>query len=158
FDGLAGITVPTSAWSGNGLSLASNSTADSYQRTGSSDTNNVANFSRISPTSNGVKNASISTSFGFTTAPATTGVGYERDTGYENLLGTTGVDAIMSGGNTSIYARIPFVIPSGQTYAALKLRMKYDDGFVAYLNGTEVARSHAGGTPGTPLAFNAAGT
>ena len=34
--------------------------------------------------------------------------------------------------------------------------MKYDDGYVAYLNGTEVARRNAGGTAGAPLAFDAA--
>ena len=158
FDGLAGITVPASAWSGDGLSLAGNTTTNSYQRTGSSDTNTAANFAPTSPTSNGTKNTAISTTFGSVSAPATTGVGFERDTGYENLLGTTGVDAAMFGVNSSIYVRLPFTVPAGQTFATLKLRMKYDDGFVAYLNGTEVARSHAGGTAGTPLAFNAAGT
>jgi hypothetical protein len=158
FDGLAGITVPTSVWSGDGLSLASNTTTNSYQRIGSSDTNVAANFSRVSPTSNGTRNTGINTSFGSTSAPATTGVGFERDTGYENLLGTTSVDTAMFGINSSIYMRVPFVVQAGQTFASLKLRMRYDDGFVAYLNGTEVARSHAPGTAGTPLAYNAAGS
>ncbi|HEY2760716.1 MAG TPA: FN3 associated domain-containing protein, partial [Pirellulales bacterium] len=64
----------------------------------------------------------------------------------------------MVGGNTSIYLRIPFTAQAGANYASLKLRMKYDDGFVAYLNGMEVARRNAGGTAGTPLAYNASGT
>ncbi len=36
--------------------------------------------------------------------------------------------------------------------------MKYDDGFVAYLNGVEVARRNSPGTTGTPPAWNAAAT
>ncbi len=36
--------------------------------------------------------------------------------------------------------------------------MQYDSGFVAYLNGVEVARRGAPGTPGTPLGFAAAAT
>ena len=36
------------------------------------------------------------------------------------------------------------------------LSVVYDDAYVAYLNGTEVARSaSAGGTPGTPLPYSA---
>ncbi len=70
-----------------------------------------------------------------------TGVGFERSTGYENLIGTD-VGAAMYGINCSVLIRIPFTLaemPSGE----LALRMKYDDGFVAYLNGREVARANA---------------
>ncbi len=71
----------------------------------------------LHPTSNGTKNTAISTTFGSVSAPATTGVGFERDTGYENLLGTTGVDTAMFGVNSSIYVRLPFTVPAGQTFA-----------------------------------------
>ena len=45
---------------------------------------------------------------------------------------------------TSIFVRIPFPwrTPPDRD---LTLRMKYDDGFVAYLNGVEVTRRHVTG-------------
>ncbi len=52
----------------------------------------------------------------------------------------TDVDAAMSVGATSLYVRYPFDAEGPTSAASLALRIKYDDGFVAYLNGTEVAR------------------
>ncbi len=49
----------------------------------------------------------------------------------------------MHGVNSSVYCRIPFVAPEGSGYTTLKLKLRYDDGFVAYLNGIEVARRNA---------------
>jgi hypothetical protein len=76
------------------------------------------------------------------------GVGYEKGTGYENLISldvgndmhSTGVDP-----NTSCYIRIPFIISAGDLSSAksLFLGVRYDDGFVAYLNGKEVAAENA---------------
>ena len=39
--------------------------------------------------------------------------------------------------------RIPFTVADPSAFASLTLRVLYDDGFVAYLNGTEVARRNA---------------
>jgi hypothetical protein len=69
----------------------------------------------------------------------TTGVGYETGTGYESLIGLDVVS--MKGTNESVYIRIPFSTTNTAFIASLTLRMKYDDAFVAYINGTEVARS-----------------
>ncbi|MEX2186528.1 MAG: lamin tail domain-containing protein [Pirellulales bacterium] len=55
----------------------------------------------------------------------------------------TDIGAAMSGGATSLYVRYPFDADGPQSAASLALRIKYDDGFVAYLNGTEVARRNA---------------
>jgi len=66
----------------------------------------------------------------------TTGVGYENSSGYENLIGLD-VSA-MSGVNPSIYIRVPFEVENAVSVRRLILKMKYDDGFVAYLNGTKV--------------------
>jgi hypothetical protein len=74
-------------------------------------------------------------------AAGTTGVGYERNSGYEDLIGTD-LEAQMDGLNASLYARIPFEVDDPQSLDSLTLRMKYDDGFVAYINQTEVARSN----------------
>ena len=49
---------------------------------------------------------------------------------------------------TSAYLRVPILLSEVPVLDTLKLRMKYDDAFVAYLNGVEVARSNvAAGTP-----------
>jgi hypothetical protein len=56
--------------------------------------------------------------------------------------------------NASAYARIPFTVDSLNAIQQLQLRMRYDDGFVAYLNGTEVARRYAP----DQLAYNSAAT
>jgi hypothetical protein len=53
-------------------------------------------------------------------------------------------------GRSSLYLRLPFVVSDTQEAAPLNLRTRYDDGFVAFLNGTEVARVN---TPPN-LAFN----
>ncbi|HEX2475794.1 MAG TPA: lamin tail domain-containing protein, partial [Lacipirellulaceae bacterium] len=60
------------------------------------------------------------------------------------LLGTN-VQPQMAGVNSTFYTRIPFIIDSLANYDQLKLRMKYDDAFVAYLNGTEIARRNVTG-------------
>ena len=51
--------------------------------------------------------------------------------------------ATMFSNNASIYTRQPFTVSSTNGLASLTLRVKYNDGFVAYLNGTEIARRNA---------------
>ena len=77
----------------------------------------------------------------------TGGVGYERGSGYEALIGID-VEAQMYNGNTSCYIRIPFSVrKSPDSYDFLTLNTRYDDGFIAYINGTEVQRVSFTGTP-----------
>lgn len=47
----------------------------------------------------------------------------------------------------SVYLRKAFTVASPQQVTSLTLTMDYDDGFVAYLNGVEVARQHVTGSP-----------
>ncbi len=68
---------------------------------------------------------------------------------------STNVQSAMLGINASAFVRVPFNVADPTAINTLNLRMKYDDGFVAYLNGVEVARRNAAGTSGTPLAWNA---
>ena len=49
----------------------------------------------------------------------------------------------MEGVNASLWSRIDFQVEDPTYYDTLTLRMKYEDGFVAYLNGQEVARRNA---------------
>ena len=44
----------------------------------------------------------------------------------------------------SVYIRYKFSIPDTSVIGALLLDMDYDDAFVAYLNGTEIARANIG--------------
>jgi hypothetical protein len=78
------------------------------------------------------------------------GVGYERGSGYESLI-TLDTEAQMygSGKNNTCYIRIPFSVDAGllSDVKNLTLNVRCDDGFVAYLNGTEIGRSNFTGTP-----------
>jgi hypothetical protein len=72
------------------------------------------------------------------------GVGYDAtSTDYDAYIST---DVIaMSGVNTSCLIRIPFTLASGDLddVNQLTLSMRYDDGFVAFLNGVPVAQANA---------------
>jgi autotransporter-associated beta strand protein len=72
---------------------------------------------------------------------------------YTGLI-QTNVQPEMHGVNASAYLRVPFTCGDPAAYSSLSLGMKYDDGFVAWLNGTEVARRNAP----DPLAWNSAAT
>ena len=47
------------------------------------------------------------------------------------------------GENPSAYIRVPFNVENLQDFDLLTLRMKYDDGFTAFLNGEEIASANA---------------
>jgi hypothetical protein len=59
-----------------------------------------------------------------------------------NLIATR-VDSPMRGVNGSAYLRVAFAFDGASDLSALTLRMRYNDGFVAYLNGTPVATRNA---------------
>jgi hypothetical protein len=79
----------------------------------------------------------------------TGGVGYERNPGdpvnYTGLFNIN-VESDMYGNNGTCYIRIPFTV-SHTDLSDLTLRVRYDDGFVAYLNGVEVKRRNFVGAP-----------
>ncbi len=75
------------------------------------------------------------------------GVGYERGTGYESYI-STDVEEQMYGINGSCYIRIPFMFEENKSaFDGMTLRVQYDDGFIAYLNGVEIARRNFTGEP-----------
>lgn len=49
------------------------------------------------------------------------------------------IEAAMSGNSASAYLRLRFEAGNLDALGSLMLRMRYDDGFVAYLNGTQIA-------------------
>jgi len=72
------------------------------------------------------------------------GVGYERSTGYVDLFGLD-VEEAMYELYTTCCVRVPFAVEGDpkETFSELYLNVRYDDGFVAWLNGEEVARVNA---------------
>lgn len=85
-----------------------------------------------------------------------TGVGYERTPGgvvdftsYFSL-NVNSMFSTSSSGSGTMYIRIPFSVTNVATLQSLTLNMRYDDGFVAYLNGQVVASRNAPAS----LAFN----
>lgn len=83
----------------------------------------------------------------------TLGVGYERSSGYENFINID-VESQMYSSRTSVYVRIPFNLANVSEISALRIEIQYDDGFVAYLNGTKVDGAN---NPAAP-AYNSAST
>jgi len=77
----------------------------------------------------------------------TGGIGYERNSGYEPYIGIDLEDR-MYGINTTCYIRVPFNFHPGENnISSLTLKIRYDDGFIAYINGVEIARRNFNGMP-----------
>ncbi len=78
---------------------------------------------------------------GLTSWTNTTGMGVGFDTnGTLTTSINTDVETEMRGVNASAYLRAPFTVSNPLTVTGLTMPITYDDGFVAYLNGSEVAR------------------
>jgi len=79
----------------------------------------------------------------------TRGLGYELRPGdavnYAGLIDAD-LQAQMAGKRTSCYVRIPFNLDSTDLLQ-LTLRIRYDDGFVAFINGTKVAARNFAAIP-----------
>ncbi len=74
------------------------------------------------------------------------GAGYDANKGndsrriYLPLIGGLDLEDAMASNYGGCLMRVPFEVEDPQEVLSLTLRMKFDDGFIAYLNGTEVAR------------------
>ncbi len=73
---------------------------------------------------------------------------------YAPLIGLNVQSAMYQTASTADI-RIPFTVDNPSQYARLQLQMQYDDGFVAYLNGTEIARRNA---PAGPITYTSVAT
>jgi hypothetical protein len=75
------------------------------------------------------------------------GIGYERSAGYDQFINIDLEDQ-MYAKNATCYIRTIFVFnSSADEFNFMTLNIRYDDGFIAYLNGSEVARRNFDGTP-----------
>ncbi len=69
------------------------------------------------------------------------GIGYDLDSDYDALI-KLDLESQMHETTASCYVRIPFVVPNDlDPNDDVILQIRYDDAFVAYINGIEVARS-----------------
>ncbi len=86
----------------------------------------------------------------------------QNDTSWHN--GKSGIgfgdgdDSTIVQNCVSVYMQKDFFLNDTSAVKSLSLYMDYDDGFVAYLNGEEFARSTTMGNPGSQVAFNALAT
>ncbi len=55
----------------------------------------------------------------------------------------TDIESEMRGVNSSVFIRFPFDVSDPAAIETLKLKIKYNDGFAAYLNGTEIEKRNA---------------
>ena len=69
-----------------------------------------------------------------------TGLGYDTGDDYDTLI-STNVQTLMFNRNGSGYVRIPFDLDDASAVNGLRLNVRYDDGFVAYINGVQAAAS-----------------
>ena len=108
-----------------------------------------ATASYLVPPDDSFENTWMTTGFDDTTwNTAATGLGYDENSNYGPEFGEGGdLGNALNGQNTSIYIRIPFNVADASTFTEMTLRMKYDDGFVAYLNGQQVAAANAPSRP-----------
>ena len=72
----------------------------------------------------------------------TTGIGFDTNDELTSLIGLN-IQEQMKDINATAYVRVPFQVEDPSQFDTLELSMRYDDGFVAYLNGVEVARRNA---------------
>ncbi|MFP6877189.1 MAG: lamin tail domain-containing protein [Roseibacillus sp.] len=75
-------------------------------------------------------------------------VDYDEQAGYRALIAID-VEAQMNNRNTSCYIRMPFTVTAADMIDVnfMQLRARYDDGFVAYLNGVRILGPNAPAAP-----------
>jgi len=129
------------------------SSGDTLVRQGQSDTQTPADFDPSNAPTRGVQNPTLSMPFGII-LPNVTGAGFsDNQAAFDDVIGTD-VAPLMQGVNASLWTRVAFQADDMSVFDTLTLRMKYDDGFVAYINGVKVAERNEPAS----LAWNSAAT
>lgn len=90
---------------------------------------------------------------GWTAAHTALGWGYSTSVG-DDIAADGDLRTPMRSVNASVYIRIPFQVEDPTEVVSLTLKVKVDDGFVAYINGTKVAEKNAPAS----LLYNSAAT
>lgn len=90
----------------------------------------------------------------WTVAQTALGWGYTSTSVGDDISPTGDISNVMAGINASVYMRVPFQIADPAEVVSMTLKVKVDDGFVAFLNGTKVAEKNAP----SPLRYNSGAT
>ena len=114
----------------------------------------------LQPVDNSVQNTWFTEAFDDSSwATGTLGAGF--DSGKYNPLIDPAFDmagAVDSSAYETFYLRWEFDVLDPAIFNTLTLGVRFDDGYVAYLNGTEIARVNNTQTVGVPLAFDGRAT
>jgi len=89
-----------------------------------------------------------------------TGLGYATGNPdpYDAFIASDVQTEMHTNGRPSIYIRIPFNVTDPTDYSSLSLKMKYDDGFVAYLNGDPLSIAEMNNPSPDQLDYNSIAT
>ncbi len=134
----------SSVWKGLGVPTIANMTT--LSRTGQLDRDDVSDFEfiAIDPTNLGVQNPGLIVPVA---SGRMAGVGFDTyPTGFGATL-QTDVRTAMHNENASLWMRLAFEVDDPTVLDALNLRLKYNDGFVAYVNGHKIAEVNAPASP-----------
>ncbi|KPK47159.1 MAG: hypothetical protein AMK72_08805, partial [Planctomycetes bacterium SM23_25] len=112
------------------------------QRTGSHDSGRAGDFVWVRASGMGAANAGLTLPFA-TALPVTTGLGFSDNQADFEANIQTDVHEAMHGTSASLWTRIEFEVTDLTGFDVLTLRMKYADGFVAYLNGVPTVGRNA---------------
>ncbi|MBN2021319.1 MAG: lamin tail domain-containing protein [Pirellulales bacterium] len=135
------------AWIGPAVDTGG--TITSLQRYGQADTNTAADFRWRSTSSKGSNNIGLVRPF---LEEAT--IGFSSYTDGLDICIQTDVGPDMRDQNASLWTRYTFQLDDPSLIDALSLRLRYNDGFVAFLNGQVIASANAPET----LAWNSTAT
>ena len=133
-------------WSGPPVS-AEGAASIALQRVGYADHDDNSDWTFDQDPSGDAQNVGLTWPFIGDGTASRTGVGFTPNAdGFGDAI-RTDVEAAMHGVNASLWTRSLFSIADTSAIESLHLRMKYNDGFVAYINGQEVARRNAPVSP-----------
>jgi len=147
---------PLSSFGSNGTDYPAQLTDISYGLPGGALVDETSTSFFLEPTNNSVDNVWRSNNFdaaanGF--SQTSSAIGYENNPGSStSYVGHFSQN--ISPGRTSVYLRTEFEVTDASAVSDLLLELKYDDGFVAYLNNTPVAQANSPNSP----AFNSTST
>ena len=128
-----------SAWLGPAV-VGQGAPSVAVQRIGNSDNNDASDWTFANPPTGNFLNEGLIVPF---VSNVVGGIGFDTTgTGVGQAVGTN-IAADMQGSNASAYVRIPFELSQPTRLTDLQLSIRYNDGFVAYINGQEVARQGA---------------
>jgi len=132
----------SSAFSGSGVPTSNMMT---LQRRGSSDHDDHTDFEFVSasPANDGLPNADLQLPMTNEKKP---GIGFSPASGFGEAL-RTDLTTTMLDVNASAWTRVLFEVEDPTVMDTLILQMQYNDGFVAYLNGQQIAQRNAPDSP-----------